>query len=521
MNDLIWKSYCGFLDLSIDEFMEIQQRLLFEQINLYSKCELGRKIMGNRAPKTVEEFRDRVPLTTYNEYADILINKREDALPEKPAYWIETTWEGGKHPVKRAPYPHRMIEEYADYIIACMIMATGDKKGAFSIDKYDKVFYGMAPLPFFTGLLPCCLDKQLTVEYLPPLEEAVAVSFKQRNKMGFELGMRKGIDVIFSLSAVMVKIGESFANSEGKSGKKIDIFKNTFNMNKRLAKAWYMKRIKHKKVLPKDIFDVKGMICGGTDSAAFKDRIEYLWGKRPLEIYGGTEIVFVGTETWTKNGLVFFPDVNFYEFIPENESIRSMEDPSYKPKTLLFNELQAGELYEIVVTNFKGGAFMRYRVGDMVKCLSLSNQAEGIHVPQFAYVDRIANVIDIAGFTRITSMTISDSIERSGLKINDWIACKELDENKQPRLHIYTELAEKNLSAEAVREHLNAALREVDADYSALKSLLGLDPLIVSVLHSGTIAKYNDMQIKPIKKVNPGTYVINSILAIDQKMKGS
>ena len=37
----VWRKYCGFLDLSLEEFMEIQERLLMEQIDLLSKSELG------------------------------------------------------------------------------------------------------------------------------------------------------------------------------------------------------------------------------------------------------------------------------------------------------------------------------------------------------------------------------------------------------------------------------------------------------------------------------------------------
>lgn len=45
-----------------------------------------------------------VPLTTYEDYADVLLLKKEDMLPDKPIIWIQTTWEGGKHPIKVAPY---------------------------------------------------------------------------------------------------------------------------------------------------------------------------------------------------------------------------------------------------------------------------------------------------------------------------------------------------------------------------------------------------------------------------------
>ena len=40
----IWHEYCGFLDLSMDEYMHIQYRLLNEQIQLLSKCGLGQRL---------------------------------------------------------------------------------------------------------------------------------------------------------------------------------------------------------------------------------------------------------------------------------------------------------------------------------------------------------------------------------------------------------------------------------------------------------------------------------------------
>ena len=106
----IWQQYCGFLDLSLPEFMAIQNRLMLEQLELYANCELGWRIMRGKKPASVEEYRQKVPLTTYDDYADILLPKVESALPTKPVLWIETTWEGGDKPVKIAPYTESMIK---------------------------------------------------------------------------------------------------------------------------------------------------------------------------------------------------------------------------------------------------------------------------------------------------------------------------------------------------------------------------------------------------------------------------
>ena len=69
----IWDQYCGFLDLSIEDYMKIQYRLMEEQMRLWSGCELGRSILKGKQPKTIDEFRSMVPLTTYEDYADILL----------------------------------------------------------------------------------------------------------------------------------------------------------------------------------------------------------------------------------------------------------------------------------------------------------------------------------------------------------------------------------------------------------------------------------------------------------------
>lgn len=44
----IWDQYCSFLDLSIEDYMKIQRRLMEEQIQLWSNCELGRSILKGK-----------------------------------------------------------------------------------------------------------------------------------------------------------------------------------------------------------------------------------------------------------------------------------------------------------------------------------------------------------------------------------------------------------------------------------------------------------------------------------------
>ena len=51
-----------------------------------------------------------------------------------------------------------------------------------------------------------------------------------------------------------------------------------------------------------------------------------------------------------------------------------IEGSTFTPPTYLMDEVVPGEKYELVITVLKGGAFARYRVGDMYRCVGLTNQ---------------------------------------------------------------------------------------------------------------------------------------------------
>ncbi|MDF2685797.1 MAG: auxin-responsive promoter [Clostridia bacterium] len=514
----IWNKYCGFLDMSLTEYMSIQLTLLFKQIEVLSNCELGKRFINNHKISTIDDFKKYIPLTSYIDYADMLNDKREDVLPEKPAFWIETTWEGGIHPSKYAPYSQIMMDINTRYCVGALLMSTAKEKYDFSVKKKDKLFFGMATLPYFTGLTPYGLQREITLEYLPDIEQAEQLGFRERTLKGFSLGLQKGIDHAIGLSSVLVKIGESFSkagdkkkdNKDNKDNKKkieIDFKKCSWTMGTRLFKAFLLKKLFKRKMLPKDIWQMKGILCGGTDSFAFKDRVEGLWGIRPLEIYAGTEISIVGIESWKRNGMTLIPDLNFYEFIKEDDSTRSMLDPAFLPPTLLINQVEEGQHYEIVITNLQKGIFIRYRVGDMVKCIS---NEEG-QLPQFIYVDRIAHVIDIAGFTRLTQRTFQAAFDKSGLPRCNWVAYKEYDSSYMPYVCVLLEFeTENNLDQTTVKESLRKRLNEVDSDFKSIHDLLEADPLKLNLLKIGAFDNLNKKGMT-YHAINPGSRIINEL----------
>ena len=163
----IWSEYCGFLDISLEEFMYIQRRLLLEQVELLAKCPLGQQIMKGQHPTTVEEFRRMVPLTTYEDYAPMLLGKHKENLPAEPVLWIQTTWEGGLHPLKVAPYTKSMLDTYKHNMMACLCWLPAAAGGILTSPSPTICSTPWRRCPMRRASCPCCSTTKLTSPFCP------------------------------------------------------------------------------------------------------------------------------------------------------------------------------------------------------------------------------------------------------------------------------------------------------------------------------------------------------------------
>lgn len=163
----------------------------------------------------------------------------------------------------------------------------------------------------------------------------------------------------------------------------------------------------------------------------------------------------------------------------------------------------------------KGGAFVRYRVEDMIKCLSLKDETYNISIPQIVFVDRLENIIDLTGFTCITSTTINKAIALSKYNITHWVACKEFLDN-EPILHIYLETDPFIEHANELKTILSHALNVIDPDFKSIKDLLSRDPLKVTVLKSGTFKDYMKRN-NSLNVINPDKQVIDLLMEISHQ----
>ncbi|NRB06082.1 MAG: GH3 auxin-responsive promoter family protein [Richelia sp.] len=107
---------------------------------------------------------------------------------------------------------------------------------------------------------------------------------------------------------------------------------------------------------------------GGTSNFYF-ERFPNYFGDTPIfgGIYASSEATFGIYHDFNNDGVILAIDSGFFEFIPPKQW------DMQHPKTLLPQELQVGQYYRVLVTNYSG--LYRYDIGDVVEVVGFFNQA--------------------------------------------------------------------------------------------------------------------------------------------------
>ncbi len=484
----IWKKYCGFLDLGITDYMDLQRKLLEHQMDMFAPSGLGARILKGKKPGSLDEFRKTVPFTTYKDYADCLLARNEAMLPEKPFTWVHTSGRSGEYEYKWVPYTRGLYEVGGDSSLACLILAAASRRGDVALKEGMTFPYLIAPPPYLSGVLTQRVLEIFDFVSLPPLEKAVGMGFQERTREAFGMALSEGLDFFFGVTSILLRISESFGNL-GKGGGMMGKMKLTPKALLRIVKALARKIVHGGPLLPKYIWNVKGAMCGGMDTSIFLKKVVESWGIVPLEVYASTEMGVVATQTWSREGLTFFPEANFWEFIKEEDYRALMADPSLIPASYLMDEVLPGADYVLVGTNLQGGALVRYVLGDLVKIVSREDERGGVLLPQMSFTSRIDDVIDIGAFTRLTEKTVWRAIEGSGVPYEDWSIRKESGAGG-PILRLYIELRGSAPEPGVVASKIHGSLKSLDEPYRDLEVITGLKPLSVTVLAKGTFRRY-------------------------------
>lgn len=474
----------GLFDLSIEQFMAIQQALLLPQLQRVARCPLGRRLVGKNVPTGVDEFRNFVPLTTYDDYLPDLEQGNEDSLPEKPYTWVHTS--GASTPFKRIPYTLEFYHRQLDSLMAVFVVACSNGKRQSSLSEGDRVLFNVAPSPYLSGILASGASEKFNLRPVIPPGLHDSMDFKEKVVKGFEISLQSGVDILIAMTSVLVKMGNDFSGNS-KNG---NLLKHLLypTVIYRFARAWLRSKLERRSILPKDLWPVKALIGWGIDTDIYRELVYKYWGMYPYEFHASTEAGIIAMQNWNKKDMTFIPDSNFLEFIPETERLESQRNYYYQPRTVLLSEVKPGERYELVITSFHGMPFVRYRLGHLVRITSLHDEEAHTYLPQMVFEARADDLIDIAGFTRINEKTVARSIANAGFNCEGWSIRKEIKQGK-PSLHLYIEFDDARQPAE-IASVLHRELKNIDRFYSDLDSMMDIHPLEVTLLRPGTFRDY-------------------------------
>lgn len=490
----IWSKYCGFMDLSLDEFMQIQERLLVEQIQLVNESPLGKMLFQEKHPHSIEEFRQIAPITTYEDYEPYFANQQETLLPQKPYLWAHTSGRSGG--LKWIPYTKYAYQRLGERVLAGVILSMARHKGDVRLEEGDTLVYNVPPRPYISGVSLRAVAEEFDFKFIPDLEINEELSFQERIEKSFDTSLITGIDVLGSLSVVLVKMGEQFA----KGARSTKFSKTLLHPNAvlRILRGVLRSRIAGRTLLPKDLWQIKGMPCGGMDTTLYREKIAYYWGVTPYEQYGSTEEGAMATQAWNKKGLTFFPDAAFLEFIPEDEWVKWRQNSAYIPKTVLMNEVSAGNRYEVVITSFFGKPLIRYRMHDLIRIEAMEDYETGIKLPQMVFAGRSADFIDLAGFTGlIDEIMVWKAIINARIQFEEWTIRKEHSAD-HPFLHLYLEPAEQ-IDCENARNQIDTQLKVLNSFYADYAVMIEAPALKVTLLAPGTFQLYmKEMQSRGV-----------------------
>ncbi|MFC1982615.1 GH3 auxin-responsive promoter family protein [Chloroflexota bacterium] len=494
----IWNRYCGFLDLSVGEFLHIQKRLLTQQIAEIRNFNFYKDLMGEEEIVTIDEFRRIVPLTRYQDYATYLKDGQGNELPVNPSYWIYTSAPKGTY--KYIPWTDRFNTIQCRNVVSALILSAATGPGDIQVKPGCKFLEIVPDRPFASGQLAWQLLQQFTINTIPPPDKTEHLPFNKKLDMSIELALKSDVDFVTGMTSSLLKFEKRFAR----------LLPNIIRspraiMQLNAAVFWRLiRRLSISGYLPADVWRIKGIIGWGVDTKSLAPSIERQWGGKLLELYASSEGGIMGMQDWCHGPLALIPDVVFFEFIPHQ--LVSTDNPS----TVLIDDVEQGKIYEPVITHLHGMPLVRYRMGDLVR-FNLPEVNASL-VPRIEFVGRADDLIDVFGIARINTDTIVRALETNEIFPDEWFLTKEFEHDRVV-LRFYTE-QNGSASAEKIKRHLNRGLKLVDRHWAEAIFTIGYNPLQIELVPPGTFRLLNNAQKRV--RINPPESTLARIRPLKQ-----
>lgn len=523
--------------------MQAQEKVLRKIIRHNKNCELGKKL-GFSDIHSMEEYRKKVPLSTYADYEALVDRMMEDGkntmYKGRNVRYCSSSGSVGKPKV----LPKSAIDLWN---MQCIGFSCSVATAAHDLKKRGKKLpaqmgplalilnghpmpdgkrcngAGQVPLDYLKSIIPFFCTSPVSLMY-PKHEDQIDTAYLQ---LRFALGNRKvsylGSIVITLLTTMFDYLEENWEMLCD------DIEKGIINPSVRITPDLMKEYSKKLKPDPKRAEELRrefrkgfedpiapriwprltwayGMV--GSNLKVYVDKLRrHIGPDVPLHNmgYAAAEGFFAMPTELDVHDYVLLPHCIFFEFIPVGDD---EEETPETEETVLLSELEVGKKYEVVVTNFSG--LYRYRMEDVIEVTRMYNNTPQV---ELLYRRNLGmNVANEKTTTQMIDFAAKQTAEKVGVDLVGHSFYADFSTNP-PRYCMLTEPAspvDENTRRKMI-ETLDGELYAVNEKYSKYRRWGMLGEPEVLILEKKTYWDYKEQlkgsgvvlnQIKPVTIIN-------------------
>lgn len=526
--------------------MKAQKKLLNKIIRKNKNCELGKKLDFANI-HSLEDFRSKVPLSTYEDYdalVDRMIHNREKNIMYTGANIRYCSSSGSVGKPKILPKSVFDLWNMQCCGFSCTVAVTSRHVKKHMGKKLPSIMgplviiltghkledgkmcngAGQVPLTYLKPFSNFFVTSPVSLLY-PEHEELLDTSYLQ---LRFALQEEK----VSYIGSIVITLVTTMFDYLEENWEQLcdDIEHGTIGENIKITpelRAEYEKKLKPNpkraeflrqefrkgfdtpiapRIWPRLTF-AYGMI--GSNLKVYVEKLRRSIGDNiPIHNmgYAAAEGFFAMPTELDTHDSALIPYSIFFEFIPVNDDVD--EDETEEPKTLLLDEVEVGKKYELVVTNSSG--LYRYRMEDIVQVTRMHNDTPVI---EFLYRKNLSmNVANEKTTTAMVDYAAKKMFERTGSDFVGYSFYPDFSSNP-PRYCLMTEI-KGDVSEEKRQEMidtLDEELKDVNEKYYKYRRWGMLNRPEILILKPNTYWDYRESlraqgvvlnQIKPVTVIN-------------------
>lgn len=389
-----------------------QAQFLFKLLKHHRHTEIGQKFDFSTI-QTLQDFRTRIPILSYNFYEPYIQRMMEGEnnllTPEPPIYFNFTSGTTAKQKIIPVTHRTRKIKEKTKLISIGFLRESarqfkiplGLSLLTSSVQLFGHTNQGIPYGPVSVGDLHFSNPIQKNL-FIQPYDALKITDIVSRNYICLLFALRNPhLSVIAAnypiIALILAEYLQKYAPDliqDLKTGRFADWLNIEPELRQKLAQKWQANPLRAQQL--EDILAQAGHLtpqlawpslgcivtARGMPSNFYFQKFPQYFGQVPIfgGIYVAAEAVFGIYSQLNDDGSILAINSNFFEFIPEPEWDKE------NPQTLLPHQLEIGQQYRIVVTNYTG--FYRYDIGDIIQVLGFYHQT-----PIITFLQRAKGVL--------------------------------------------------------------------------------------------------------------------------------